>query len=86
MLNDRELPLGIQDFEKLRKIGCLYVDKTQYVYQLTRKHWPYFLGKKDIFEGLAIAGLEKEWIEYPVFRRAHAQTGRKVNLVPKLED
>jgi hypothetical protein len=27
----------------------------------------YFLGKKELFEGLAIAGLEKEWIEYPLF-------------------
>ncbi|GHT67407.1 hypothetical protein AGMMS50239_30520 [Bacteroidia bacterium] len=27
----------------------------------------YFQGKKELFEGLAIAGLEKEWIEYPVF-------------------
>jgi len=26
----------------------------------------YFLGKKELFEGLAIANLEKEWIEYPV--------------------
>ena len=26
----------------------------------------YFSGKKDLFDGLAIAGLEKEWIEYPV--------------------
>ena len=27
----------------------------------------YFLGKKELFEGLAIAELEKEWIQYPVF-------------------
>jgi len=27
----------------------------------------YFLGKKELFEGLAIYDLEKEWIEYPVF-------------------
>jgi len=27
----------------------------------------YFLGKRKLFEGLAIAELEKEWIEYPVF-------------------
>ena len=27
----------------------------------------YFLGKKELFESLAIAQLEKEWIEYPVF-------------------
>jgi hypothetical protein len=26
----------------------------------------YFLGKKELFEGLAIAGLEKDWLEYPV--------------------
>ncbi|MBQ7166020.1 MAG: AAA family ATPase, partial [Treponema sp.] len=26
----------------------------------------YFTGKKDLFEGLAISGLEKEWAEYPV--------------------
>jgi hypothetical protein len=27
----------------------------------------YFLGKKDLFNGLAIAELEKDWTEYPVF-------------------
>ncbi len=26
----------------------------------------YFQGKKELFEGLAIASLEKEWVEYPV--------------------
>ena len=86
MFNVKELPVGIQDFEKLRTIDCLYVDKTRYIYQLTRKHWPYFLGrprrfgkslflstlkayflgKKDLFDGLAIAGVEQEWIDYPV--------------------
>ena len=28
----------------------------------------YFLGKKELFKGLAIDGLETEWAEYPVFR------------------
>ena len=27
----------------------------------------YFLGRKELFEGLAIGSLEKEWLEYPVF-------------------
>ena len=27
----------------------------------------YFKGKKELFKGLAIDGLEKEWAEYPVF-------------------
>ncbi|GHT39201.1 ATPase AAA [Bacteroidia bacterium] len=26
----------------------------------------YFQGKKGLFEGLAVAGLEKEWLEYPI--------------------
>jgi hypothetical protein len=86
MLNRRKLPVGVQDFEKLRTEKYVYVDKTEYVYQLTRVNSPYFLGrprrfgkslflstlkayflgKKELFEGLAIAGLEKDWIEYPV--------------------
>ncbi|MDO4180725.1 MAG: ATP-binding protein [Bacteroidales bacterium] len=28
----------------------------------------YFQGRKELFEGLAIADLEKEWLTYPVFR------------------
>ena len=27
----------------------------------------YFLGRRDLFEGLAIADLEKDWTRYPVF-------------------
>ncbi|MGN1211953.1 MAG: AAA family ATPase [Candidatus Cryptobacteroides sp.] len=27
----------------------------------------YFLGKKDLFEGLAVASLERDWVGYPVF-------------------
>ena len=85
-ISSREMPVGIQDFEKLRNEKCVYVDKTQYVYALTRISRPYFLGrprrfgkslfastlkayflgKKKLFEGLAIAELEKDWIEYPV--------------------
>jgi hypothetical protein len=32
MLNNRKLPVGIQDFEKLRNGNNLYVDKTAYIY------------------------------------------------------
>ncbi|MDR0894686.1 MAG: AAA family ATPase, partial [Prevotellaceae bacterium] len=83
----RILPIGIQDFEKLRTGNCLYVDKTSYVARLAIAEKPYFLsrprrfgkslflstlkyyfqGRKDLFEGLTIAELEKDWIEYPVF-------------------
>jgi hypothetical protein len=83
----RNLPIGIQDFEDLRSRGCVYVDKTAYIYRLLQSGKPfflgrprrfgkslflstlkaYFLGKKELFEGLAIAELEREWATYPVF-------------------
>ena len=82
----RKLPIGIQDFEKLRRDNCLYVDKTQFVYLLAQTSSPYFLGrprrfgkslflstlkaffegKKELFEGLKITELEKDWIKYPI--------------------
>ena len=82
----KKYPIGIQDFEKLRKEGYYYIDKTSYVYDLVEKGNYYFLsrprrfgksllistieayfeGKKNLFDGLAIAGLEKDWKKYPV--------------------
>ncbi|MDR2135323.1 MAG: AAA family ATPase, partial [Treponema sp.] len=41
----RKMPIGIQDFEKLRTGGYVYVDKTAYVYQLATEGNPYFLGR-----------------------------------------
>ena len=85
-------PIGIQDFERLRKDGCYYVDKTDLVYKMTHTFnyyflsrprrfgksllistlRDYFLGKKELFEGLAIEKLEKEWKKYPVFHLSFA--------------
>jgi hypothetical protein len=82
----KNMPVGMQDFESLRKYGYLYVDKTALVYQLvtTGRYYflsrprrfgrsmllstlhAYFSGKKELFEGLAIKKLEKDWIKYPV--------------------
>ena len=79
-------PIGIQNFEKIRKDGYFYVDKTALMYRLvsTRSYYflsrprrfgksllistieAYFQGKKELFEGLAVAGLESEWKKYPV--------------------
>ena len=35
--NDRRLPVGIQSFEEIRKQGCLYVDKTDIIWQLANR-------------------------------------------------
>lgn len=82
----KRYPIGIQNFEKIRKDGCLYIDKTAIIYRLVNEGSYYFLsrprrfgksllistleayfeGKKELFDGLAIGQLEKDWIAYPV--------------------
>ena len=87
-MRERFLPIGIQDFEDLRRRGCVYVDKTSYVYDLAREGKAYFLsrprrfgkslllstmeayflGKKELFRGLALEKLEKKWEVCPVIK------------------
>ncbi len=40
-----KLPIGIQDFESLRKDGYLYIDKTEHVYRLVSEGRYYFLSR-----------------------------------------
>jgi hypothetical protein len=95
----KNMPIGMQDFEKLRNGDYLYVDKTALLYQLISSGSYYFLsrprrfgksmllstlhayfsGKKELFEGLAIEKLEKNWIKYPVFHL-------DLNLIKKGDD
>ena len=84
----KRLPVGIQTFEKIITNDCLYIDKTEYIWNmihlsnyifLSRPRrfgksllistlQAYFEGRKELFKGLAIEQLEKEWTEYPVLR------------------
>jgi len=41
----RSLPIGVQDFEKLRNRNLLYIDKTQYVVDLLQGGGVYFLSR-----------------------------------------
>ena len=79
-------PIGIQNFEKIRNDGYLYIDKTALMYQMVKNGSYYFLsrprrfgksllistmeayfqGKKELFAGLAVERLEKDWIKYPI--------------------
>lgn len=45
MTERRNLPIGIQTFEKIRKDNCVYVDKTQFVQELAKYKCPYFLSR-----------------------------------------
>ena len=82
----KNLPIGIQDFEKLRTDNYLYIDKTAIIYKMvsTGSYYflsrprrfgksmlistlkAYFLGKKDLFTGLAVEQLEQKWTVHPV--------------------
>ena len=94
--NNRILPVGIQSFEKIRKEGLLYVDKTEIIWNLvnTGKTYnylsrprrfgksllvdtlqAYFEGRKELFEGLKIMDLEKEWVKRPVVRLDMSRAG-----------
>ncbi len=85
---ETKYPIGIQSFDKLRREGYAYVDKTALMYKMTSEGSYYFLsrprrfgkslllstlenyfrGKKDLFEGLAVSQLEKEWKEYHILQ------------------
>ena len=85
-MSEKIYPIGIQNFEKIRKEGYAYVDKTALIYRLVKKGSyyflsrprrfgksllistldAYFLGKKELFNGLAMEKLEKDWIRRPV--------------------
>lgn len=55
----RKYPVGIQSFEKLRKDGYMYVDKTQLVYKMITEGVPYFLSRPRRFgKSLLISTLQ----------------------------
>lgn len=77
----KQLPVGIQTFEKIIANDMLYIDKTEYIWNmihlsnyifLSRPRRfgksllistikSYFEGRKDLFKGLFIESVEKEW-------------------------
>ena len=85
-MGNRIYPIGIQNFEKIRKEGYVYVDKTALMYKLVKSGSYFFLSrprrfgksllistleayfeaKRDLFEGLAVEALEKDWVKRPV--------------------
>ena len=95
----QKLPLGIQDFEELRRGGYLYVDKTDMLWKiangnkynflsrprrfgkslLTSAMQCYFEGRRELFEGLRIMDIEKEWVKRPVLHFSMNQGGSDVD-------
>ena len=58
-ISKRLLPVGIQDFEKLRTENYIYVDKTELIYNLVQDNHPYFISRPRRFgKSLLISTLE----------------------------
>ena len=59
---NRKLPTGIQSFEKLRQDNFLYIDKTEYIYNLVKNNVPYFLSRPRRFgKSLLLSALKAYW-------------------------
>lgn len=57
--NYRRYPIGIQNFEELRQLNCVYIDKTRLIYQLTHSNKVYFLSRPRRFgKSLLVSTLE----------------------------
>lgn len=59
----RKLPIGIQSFENLRKNGYLYVDKTEFIYQLVETGKVYFLSRPRRFGKSLLLSTMKAFFE-----------------------
>lgn len=58
-MSEKKYPIGIQNFESLRKDGYVYVDKTAFVYQLVNTGRYYFLSRPRRFgKSLLLSTLE----------------------------
>lgn len=58
-MSDKIYPIGIQNFEKIRKEGFFYVDKTALVYQMVKTGSYYFLSRPRRFgKSLLVSTLE----------------------------
>ena len=84
----KRLPVGIQTFSNIIENDMLYIDKTEYIWNmihlsnyiflsrprqfgkslLVSTLQAYFEGRRELFKGLYIDSVEKEWTEYPVLR------------------
>ncbi len=58
----RNLPVGIQSFEKIRENNNLYIDKTEYIYRMVHTNVPYFLSRPRRFgKSLLLSTMKAYW-------------------------
>ena len=82
----RKLPIGRQSFSNIRNGGFIYVDKTQYAYQLILQNQVYFLSRPRRFgKSLFLSTLEayflgkRELFQGLYLERAEAELAQQEN-------
>lgn len=56
------MPVGLQAFEKIRTDNFLYIDKTEYIYNLVHNNVPYFLSRPRRFgKSLLLSTMKAYW-------------------------
>ena len=78
-------PIGIQNFEKIRKEGYLYIDKTELVYRLAKTGSYYFLSRPRSFgKSLLISTLEAYFQGKKELFEGDGTVGKRLGEIPDL--
>ena len=82
-MSNKTYPIGIQNFEKIRKDGYFYVDKTSWIYQLVKTGSYYFLNRPRRFgKSLLISTLEAYFQgKKELFERVCRKEGQRVVIL-----
>ena len=79
-MSNKIYPIGIQNFEKIRKDGYFYIDKTAWVYQLAKTGSYYFLSRPRRFgKSLLISTLEAYFREKGIVQGLASRNWRRLD-------
>lgn len=59
----RNLPVGIQSFEKIIENNNLYIDKTEYIYRMVHTNVPYFMSRPRRFGKSLLLSTLKAYVD-----------------------
>ena len=82
-MSSKIYPIGIQNFEKIRKDGYFYIDKTALIYQMVKTGSYYFLSRPRRFgKSLLISTLEAYFLgKKELLRAYHGKAGKGLDYI-----
>ena len=82
-MSNKIYPIGIQNFEKIRKGGYCYIDKTAWIYQMVKTGSYYFLSRPRRFgKSLLLSTLEAYFQgKKGLFEGLAIETGKRLDQI-----